>query len=128
MTTRPTTLVVEDDGAIREALSELLETLGHEVTAVATAEEGLERLRAHCFLLLLTDYALPGESGGWLIAQARAEGLLRQTRVVVVTALLELPDIQHASILRKPLELDALLAITELPQPHPPWLRSVGGS
>ncbi len=109
MTPGPTALLVEDDGAIREALSELLETTGYRVHAVATAEQGIASLRAERVSLLVTDYALPGESGGWLVRQGRAEGLLQTTRIVMVTALLEPPQFDGVHILRKPLDLGQLL-------------------
>ena len=109
MTPRPTVLLVEDDGAIREALSELLETTGYRVSAAATAEQGIALLRAERFSLLVTDYALPGESGGWLIRQGRAEGLLQATLIVMVTALLQPPQLADVRILRKPLDLAQLL-------------------
>ncbi|MFY0524416.1 response regulator [Archangium gephyra] len=92
MKTQPTALLVEDDGAIREALTELLETSGYRVNAFATAEQGIASLRAESVSLLVTDYVLPGESGGWLVRQSRAEGLLQATLVVMVTALLQPPE------------------------------------
>jgi len=109
MKTQPTVLLVEDDGAIREALTELLETIGYRVSAVATAEQGIASLRAESVSLLVTDFALPGESGGWLVRQGRAEGLLQATLVVMVTALLKPPELADVRVLRKPLDLGQLL-------------------
>jgi CheY-like chemotaxis protein len=116
MTPQPTVLLVEDDGAIREALSELLDTTGYRVIAVATAEQAIARLRVERVSLLVTDYALPGESGGWLVRQARAEGLLQRTLVVMVTALLQPPELDGVRLLRKPLELAQLLEEVSLRQ------------
>ena len=110
MKNEPTALLVEDDGAIREALAEFLETMGYRVNAVATAEQGIASLRAESVSLLITDYALPGESGGWLVRQGRAEGLLQTTLVVMVTALLKPPEIPDVRVLRKPLDIGQLLA------------------
>ncbi|WP_375773537.1 response regulator [Archangium gephyra] len=110
MTRQPTALLVEDDGAIREALTELLETRGYQVNAVATAEQGMARLRAEGVCLLVTDYVLPGKSGGWLVRQGRAEGLLQTTLIVMVTALLQPPELADVRVLRKPLDLGQLLA------------------
>jgi DNA-binding response OmpR family regulator len=109
MKSQPTALLVEDDGAIREALSELLETTGYRVSAVATAEQGVALLRAQSVSLLVTDHVLPGESGGWLVRQGRAEGLLQATLVVMVTALLQPPELEDVRVLRKPLDLGELL-------------------
>ena len=109
MKNQPTALLVEDDGAIREALAEFLETTGYRVNAVATAEQGIASLRVESVSLLVTDYALPGESGGWLVSQGRAEGLLQTTLVVMVTALLKPPEIADVRVLRKPLDIGLLL-------------------
>jgi len=111
----PTALLVEDDGAIREALAEFLETMGYQVNAVATAEQGIASLRAESVSLLMTDYALPGESGGWLVRQARAEGLLQRTLVVMVTALLKPPELADVRVLRKPLDIGQLREEVRLP-------------
>ncbi|QDF05434.1 response regulator [Myxococcus xanthus] len=63
-------LLVEDDENIRLPACELLETLGHTVTAVARAEEATPLLRAQEFDLLFTDVSLPGQSGIELAHQA----------------------------------------------------------
>jgi DNA-binding response OmpR family regulator len=115
MKEQPTALLVEDDGAIREALTELLETTGYRVSAFATAEQAMASLRAQRVSLLVTDYTLPGESGSWLVRQGRAEGLLRTTLVVMVTALLKPPELADVRVLRKPLDLGQLLAEVGLP-------------
>jgi len=81
-----TILVVEDDPDIRDLLSTLLEMTGYTTRACATAEEGLNALREETFDFVLTDYALPNRSGGWLLQQAQAEGLLDATPALVVTA------------------------------------------
>lgn len=63
MTEDTTVYVVDDDEAIRESLSGLLESVGHRVTAFADARaflEGYEPGRAECLLL---DIRLPGMSG-----------------------------------------------------------------
>jgi DNA-binding response OmpR family regulator len=116
MKKQPTALLVEDDGAIREALTELLETTGYRVSAFATAEQGIRSLREERVSLLVTDHALPGESGGWLVRQGRAEGLLQTTHVIMVTALLAPPELADVRILRKPLEIGQLREEVALPR------------
>lgn len=55
--------VVEDDGPVRDALTRLLEALGHEVYSFSSAEDFQEnRPEAPCGCLLL-DVRLPGISG-----------------------------------------------------------------
>ncbi len=126
MMPRPTVLLVEDDSAIREALSELLETTGYRVIAVATAEQAIARLRVERVSLLVTDYVLPGESGDWLVRQARADGLLQRTLVVMVTAMPQPPELDAVRILHKPLELTKLLEEVSLGR-EPAALHLPGG-
>jgi signal transduction histidine kinase/DNA-binding response OmpR family regulator len=62
-------LLVEDDEQIREPARELLEALGHDTVAVASAEEALELLASAHIDVLLTDVSLPGMSGVELARQ-----------------------------------------------------------
>ena len=70
-------LLIEDNEDIREGLSTLLESESYDVVALGSAEEGLASLRRQAFEVVITDYMLPGESGGWMIEQA-AQGVLPQ--------------------------------------------------
>lgn len=102
-------LLVEDEPDIRELLSTLLRLAGFEPTVCSSAEMGLEQLREQPFDLVLTDYALPRRTGGWLIQQAKAEGLLEATPVVVVTAHPNPPDVDGYEVICKPFDLDELV-------------------
>ena len=64
----------------------LLDLAGFTPTACASAEAALEQLREGSFDIVLTDYMLPYRTGGWLLEQAAAEGLLDSTPVLVLTA------------------------------------------
>lgn len=102
-------LLVEDDGDIRELLVTLLELAGFVPTACNSAEQGLEQLREQPFDLVLTDYALPNRTGGWLLQQASEEGLLDATPALVVTAYPNPPDVKGFEIIQKPFDLDDLV-------------------
>jgi signal transduction histidine kinase/CheY-like chemotaxis protein len=56
-------LLVEDDFLIQLSTEDMLRELGHEVTAVADAEDALNELGRQRFDILFTDIALPGLSG-----------------------------------------------------------------
>lgn len=63
-------LVVEDHSLFVQALCRLLRDRGrHEVTAVASGEEALQKLLSTDFDLALLDVSLPGVSGIDLITQ-----------------------------------------------------------
>ena len=63
-------LVVEDNEDSRILVCELLNTLGHTVTGVGSAEEALEALGNGRFDTLFTDVSLPGISGVELARKA----------------------------------------------------------
>jgi CheY-like chemotaxis protein len=102
-------LLVEDDNDIRELMETLLRLAGFDPTVCSSAEVALEQLREQPFDLVLTDYALPNRTGGWLLQQARAEGLLDATPALVVTAHPDPPDVDGFEIICKPFDLDDLV-------------------
>lgn len=103
-------LFVEDNDEIREALSALLEGEGYELTACASAEEGLAALKAHGpYHLVLSDYALPNHNGAWMINQGLELGLVEKTRVLMVTAHPSPRGVEGVRVIHKPLDLDDFL-------------------
>ena len=102
-------LLVEDDPDIRDLVATLLEMAGYEPTICSSAEAALEQLREQPFDLVLTDYALPRRTGGWLLEQARAEGLLDATAALVVTAHPNPTDLDGYEVIAKPFDLDHLV-------------------
>jgi len=56
-------LVVEDDGATREAVGELIGMLGHQVVGAANAQAALDAMAQGPFDVLLTDINLPDMTG-----------------------------------------------------------------
>jgi PAS domain S-box-containing protein len=65
-------LVVDDDASVRDAISSLVRTLGHEVTEVASGQAALDVLeRDRRFDLLIIDFAMPVLHGGELANLAR---------------------------------------------------------
>ena len=106
---QPAILLVEDDRDIREMLAMLLDMAGFKVQACESAECGLNALREGEFDLILTDYALPRHSGLWLIENAEAEGLIKSTPVVIVTAHPHVEGATGYEVIHKPFDLDELI-------------------
>ena len=104
----PTILLVEDDRDIREMISTLLDMSGFTVVACETAESGLNALREQEFDLVLTDYALPQQSGLWLLNEAQSEGLLEGRPALIVTAHPQVAGGDSYEVIQKPLDLDEL--------------------
>jgi DNA-binding response OmpR family regulator len=105
----PTILLVEDDPDIREMMTTLLQMAGFAVVSCETAECGLNALREQEFDLILTDYALPRQSGMWLLENAEAEGLIPETPVLIVTAHPYVDGAGSYEVVQKPFDLDDLV-------------------
>lgn len=117
-------LLVEDNEDIREGLTDLLESEGYSVAGSGSAEEGLARLRSESFHLVITDYMLPGETGGWLLEQAEREQRLRGVGAVMITAHPKVRPPAGVRLMHKPLDIDDFLRVVGESIPK---LRAVGG-
>ena len=106
---QPAILIVEDDRDIREMMATLLDMAGFRVQACESAECGLNALREGEFDLILTDYALPRQSGLWLLEHAEAEGLIKSTPVLIVTAHPHVEGAAGYEVIHKPFDLDELV-------------------
>jgi CheY-like chemotaxis protein len=56
-------LIVDDDRAIRTTIELLLKRAGHQVVAAADGREGLKKIEAERFDLLIVDIFMPGMDG-----------------------------------------------------------------
>jgi CheY-like chemotaxis protein len=100
---------VEDNPDLQEAIADLLGGEGYQVDVADSAREGLARLRARHFHVVISDYALPDHPGTWMLQQAAADGLLDRTATLIVTASPDLPCAGSTPVLHKPLEPELLL-------------------
>ncbi len=71
---KPTIFIVDDDQAMRDSLSWLLETTGHPVKTYSSAQEFLQQYD-HSPGCMLLDVRLPGMSGLQLQQKMRAENI-----------------------------------------------------
>ena len=78
-------LVVEDDRDSREAIRETLEASGATVRTASSASEALAALAAREFDLVVSDLAMPDQSGFWLINKIRQVFHRRHVPVIAVT-------------------------------------------
>lgn len=77
-------LVVEDDEALRRAVSANLETAGYSVRAVSDAPSAVEVLKAERFDIILCDFKMPQVDGIAFIGQCRE--VAPDSAVVLMTA------------------------------------------
>ncbi|MBA2241612.1 MAG: response regulator [Chthoniobacterales bacterium] len=107
-------LLVEDHADSRRNLQRLIERRGHDVVAVASAEEAEAALQTQGFAFLILDWMLPGKSGIDLCREIRAQKGGDEMFILLVTARADTEDLQLAleaganDYLTKPLDLGLL--------------------
>jgi DNA-binding NtrC family response regulator len=102
-------LVVEDQDDVRRMVVTALEIEGYDVDEAVNAREGLKRLSEARYNLVLSDYAMPGGTGTWMLHEATRRGLLEHTVALIVTAHPDQRDLTDVSVISKPLDLDYFL-------------------
>lgn len=116
-------LLVEDSDDLRTLMVLILEAEGYRVDSARSAEDALRLLCEQRYDLVLSDYALPGHDGVWLLQEAVARELIPTPRGIIVTAHPHVRDAGGFPVLYKPLDFDAFLtAIREhldRPQQYP---------
>jgi two-component system response regulator GlrR len=104
-------LVVDDQDDVRRLLVTTLEMEGHFVDEAANAAQGLQRLKRSRYDLILTDYAMPGGTGTWMLREAQDRGLLRDDSVaLIVTAHPDIRELSGVEVIAKPLDFDLFLS------------------
>ena len=105
----PLVLVVDDDPAVREYLSQLLVREGHNVAEAQDGLSALDRARELRPDLVVMDLMMPGMDGGAAISRMREDPLTQAVPVLVLSAY---PDLENAggdATLRKPVEEEVFL-------------------
>jgi len=82
--TKPRILIVEDEAAIREGLTDVLVYHGYRVDAVADGNEGLKKSLSGKYDLILLDVMLPGRDGFSICEEIRKVD--RDQPIIMLTA------------------------------------------
>jgi CheY-like chemotaxis protein len=77
-------LIVDDDLYLRDLYEEILKEEGHEVTTAADGEEGLAKINAGAYDLVLLDVMMPKLDGLGLLKKLGEEAPLPKAPVVVL--------------------------------------------
>ena len=76
-------LVIDDEDSVRDILSRMLKTKGHQVVVASNGEEGIERFRSQPFDLVFTDLGMPKISG-WEVGKT-IKGINPKTPIAMIT-------------------------------------------
>jgi CheY-like chemotaxis protein len=103
-------LLVEDDADIREAVSSVLEAEGYTVLTAENGEQALAILDRGQPCVVLLDLMMPVMSGWEFMKVVKQNRRLDDMPVVVVSAYSERKAEGVRRVLKKPLDVNALLA------------------
>ena len=93
-----TILVADDEPAIRTMLEVILSADGHEIVAVADGKTALEYLQTHTPDVMLLDINMPYMDGFEICSRVKRIKRLRNTPVVLLTALDDDQTRDHAKL------------------------------
>ncbi|MCU1383168.1 MAG: CheA signal transduction histidine kinase [Acidobacteria bacterium] len=88
-------LVVDDSLTTRMLEQSILESAGYRVELATSGEEGLEKVRAARYALILVDVEMPGMDGFTFIERIRADPELRDIPAILVTSRNAPDDLQR---------------------------------
>jgi DNA-binding response OmpR family regulator len=105
-------LIVDDDAAIRESLRDALADEGYDVIVAADGRQALAQMSPRPALILV-DLMMPELDGWELIDELRRTAPLADIPVCVLSAIATHAPPKTGAVLRKPVNLDELLATVE---------------
>ena len=107
-------LIVDDDPNLLDVTRFVIESEGIAVETARNGEEALALLRAHPLPgLVLLDLMMPVMSGWEFLNEVAKDPLLKAIPVVVLTAVERTQAPGAVEILRKPMDLGALIGVVE---------------
>lgn len=110
-------LVVDDNGAIRRTVRSILDFAGYDVCEAADGQLALEHLATHAHEhVILLDIEMPRMNGlRTLEVLAQQPAMRLRHAVIMMTASTQgmLPAFAHVPVLRKPFDIDVLIASVE---------------
>lgn len=88
-------LVVDDDGANRDLLSQRLERQGYEVVSAGNGREALDLLATGAFDLVLLDIMMPEMDGFEVLRRLKADDRMRHVPVIMISAVGDMDSVAH---------------------------------
>jgi two-component system sensor histidine kinase/response regulator len=117
-------LVADDEPAVLEVLSQVVEDLGHDVLQARDGEEAFGLACARRPHLVVTDHMMPRLSGVELCRKLRGDQVLKDIPVILLSAVLPHGAPEASAFLHKPFEItdfEALIrqSLAHAPAAHP---------
>ena len=123
----PQILVVEDDDAIRELVSDVLRDDGYDVREATNGAEALKQVCNERPDLIVLDLMMPVMDGWAFVEECRVKAFCEDVPIVVTSASHDLPTTAERlrsfgvrTCLAKPFDVDGLLALVERYAPSSP--------
>ncbi len=109
-------LIIDDDVELTKALESTITTAGHDTQSTNEPREGLKLIKEQKHDLVFMDLSMPEFSGVDIIENIAEDDKIKLKNIVIITAsvtndkeLQKLIDLGVHSVLRKPLDINALL-------------------
>lgn len=88
-------LIVEDDKFLRDLISQKLLKAGYDITEAIDGEKGIEGVKKEKPDLVLLDLILPGVDGFEVLSQIKADPILAQIPVIILSNLGQKEDVER---------------------------------
>ena len=109
-------LMVDDDVEITKAVQAIITTTGHDFQFTNDPRDGLKLIREQNHDMVFLDLSMPELSGIDIVNDLAKDDTIKEKKIVVMTAsaaneeeLKNLVDLGVHSVLRKPVDIDAIL-------------------
>ena len=108
-------LITDDDGDLRELLTEAVKNWGYEVSVAKDGEEALRKLRMERYDIVITDLMMPGMDGLTLLKKVKE--LDKEILVIIITGYATIETAVKAietgayDYIAKPFRLDELMIV-----------------
>jgi two-component system, OmpR family, response regulator CpxR len=110
-----TVLIVDDDGDVRELLSEFLEGNGFRVYCAENGEAALDEIRKQLQppKVILLDLAMPVMDGYTFLSRARQDRRIKNVPIIVITADPPRTAPDATMVLAKPIKPEKILSLVQ---------------
>ena len=109
-------LIIDDDAEITEAVGDVVKIAGHDFQSTNDPRDGLKLIREQDQDMIFLDLSMPEFSGIDIINNLAEDDMVKEKKIVIMTAsavndeeLKNMINLGVHSILRKPVDIDALL-------------------